>query len=173
VTGWGNGEATPSRNISWPALAQVEAVYNPEQATREIRDMRGLPLPPFVVMEKGESLTDWSQRAKPDIFQGTSVRHPACASTAQPARPCTLEELLYSILSCVKSYSVVSLVQCFQMTIVWTSMHGVACTAAALLKLHLTQENRRSARCTVHQHSALVTMQLTIVVAWHVWQDLV
>jgi hypothetical protein len=34
----------------------------------------GRPLPPCLVMEKGESLDHWSDRAKPDIFQAVGVR---------------------------------------------------------------------------------------------------
>ena len=31
------------------------------------------PLPPCIVMERGESLPDWSKRAKPDIFHSVAV----------------------------------------------------------------------------------------------------
>jgi serine/threonine protein kinase len=30
-------------------------------------------MPPFVVMEKGESLSDWTDRARPELFQGIAV----------------------------------------------------------------------------------------------------
>lgn len=36
-------------------------------------DCRGAPLPPFMVMEKGESLIDWTTRSYPDLFQGIAV----------------------------------------------------------------------------------------------------
>ena len=34
----------------------------------------GYALPPFIVMERGESLDRWSERAKPDVWQSVSVR---------------------------------------------------------------------------------------------------
>lgn len=37
-------------------------------------DAHDIPLPPFLVMEKGESLDEWNHRAKPDIFQAVAVR---------------------------------------------------------------------------------------------------
>lgn len=37
-------------------------------------DPSGYPLPPFIVMERGESLDRWSERAKPDVWQAVSVR---------------------------------------------------------------------------------------------------
>ena len=52
---------------------QVEAEYNPEQENTELLDARGTPLPPFLVMEKGESLSDWTARSHPDLFQGIAV----------------------------------------------------------------------------------------------------
>ena len=44
-------------------------------------DARGRLLPPCIVMEKGESLHDWSDRAQPDLFTALSVRRPpySCA----------------------------------------------------------------------------------------------
>eukprot|EP00892_Ulva_mutabilis_P000976 jgi/Ulvmu1/1087/UM106_0003.1 len=33
----------------------------------------GKPLPPCIVMEKGESLQDWSERAEPDLFTSLAV----------------------------------------------------------------------------------------------------
>lgn len=37
-------------------------------------DPQGNPLPPCIVMERGESLDIWSERAKPDRMQSFSVR---------------------------------------------------------------------------------------------------
>lgn len=37
-------------------------------------DAHSIPLPPFLIMEKGESLDEWSRRAKPDNFQAVAVR---------------------------------------------------------------------------------------------------
>lgn len=39
-------------------------------------DPAGHPLPPCIIMERGESLDIWSQRAKPDRMQSFSVRIP-------------------------------------------------------------------------------------------------
>ena len=49
-------------------LPQVETICH--QAV----DPRGRPLPPCIVMEKGESLQDWSNRADPDLFTSLGVR---------------------------------------------------------------------------------------------------
>ena len=48
-------------------LPQVEAVCD------DAVDPRGQPLPPCIVMEKGESLQDWSNRAEPDLFASLAV----------------------------------------------------------------------------------------------------
>ena len=55
-------------------LPQVEAVCD------DAVDPRGRPLPPCIVMEKGESLQDWSNRAEPDLFTSLAVC-PSCAAT--------------------------------------------------------------------------------------------
>ena len=49
-------------------LPQVEAVCD------DAVDPRGRALPPCIVMEKGESLQDWSNRAEPDLFASLAVR---------------------------------------------------------------------------------------------------
>lgn len=36
-------------------------------------DAHGIGLPPFLIMEKGESLDEWSRRAKPDNFHAVAV----------------------------------------------------------------------------------------------------
>eukprot|EP00892_Ulva_mutabilis_P008922 jgi/Ulvmu1/6401/UM003_0029.1 len=36
-------------------------------------DAHNTPLPPFIVMEKGEALDEWSRRAKPDMFQSVAM----------------------------------------------------------------------------------------------------
>ena len=36
-------------------------------------DRLGRPLPPCIAMERGESLPDWSKRAKPDVFHSVAV----------------------------------------------------------------------------------------------------
>jgi hypothetical protein len=40
----------------------------------EFVDARGIKLPPFIIMEKGESLDDWSKRKRPNVFAATPVR---------------------------------------------------------------------------------------------------
>jgi hypothetical protein len=52
----------------------VEEEYDPEKYTEVLTDGRGRAMPPFIVMEKGESLSDWSRRSKPDLFQAIAVR---------------------------------------------------------------------------------------------------
>ena len=55
-------------------LPQVEAVCDGSGGGLE--DPRGRALPPCIVMEKGESLHDWSDRAEPDLFTSLAVRSP-------------------------------------------------------------------------------------------------
>ena len=49
----------------------------------ELVDPCGNALPPCIVMERGESLQEWADRAEPDLFTSLSVRtpdhSPACA----------------------------------------------------------------------------------------------
>ena len=64
-------------------LPRIEAVAD------DCRDPSGAPLPPCIVMEKGESLQDWSNRAEPDLFAAVAVRCAAqycCACWAGRAR---------------------------------------------------------------------------------------
>jgi serine/threonine protein kinase len=58
---------------SWSLEVQIEAEYDPRMSDVEVKDGRGAPLPPFIVMEKGESLSDWTTRSHPDLFQGIAV----------------------------------------------------------------------------------------------------
>ena len=58
-------------------LPQIHAVhdpYKPEVENLAIIDRWGRPLPPCIVMPRGESLSEWRRRATPDIFQTASVR---------------------------------------------------------------------------------------------------
>ena len=80
----GHGDANPdtdrshesrTRQMSAGAarfLPKVERVC--DGASGELVDPRGRPLPPCIVMEKGESLQDWSERAEPDLFTSLAVR---------------------------------------------------------------------------------------------------
>ena len=43
-------------------------------ADQSIRDPQGHPLPPCIVMERGESLDIWAERAKPDRSMAFTVR---------------------------------------------------------------------------------------------------
>ena len=63
--------------MSKAGALQIEVVYDPADVVEKLTDARGAVLPAFIVMERGESLSDWSERAKPDIFQSVAVRlHP-------------------------------------------------------------------------------------------------
>lgn len=65
-------------------LPRIEAIVAPEkdpevEGMAAVADPQVLPkqlrrLPPCVVMEKGESLHDWSERGQPDFFMALSVR---------------------------------------------------------------------------------------------------
>ena len=45
-----------------------------ENANKSISDPLGHPLPPCIVMERGESLDIWAERAKPDRSMAFTVR---------------------------------------------------------------------------------------------------
>ena len=53
-------------------LPKVEKVC--DGSSGDLLDPRGRPLPPCIVMEKGESLQDYSERAEPDLFTSLAVR---------------------------------------------------------------------------------------------------
>ena len=53
-------------------LPQVEAIC--DSTAGDLQDVSGQPLPPCIVMEKGESLNEWSDRAQPDFFTALDVR---------------------------------------------------------------------------------------------------
>ena len=83
----GNGQAAvPLPQVAGKLLPRVVAVC--DTTAEGLQDPRGRPLPPCIVMEKGESLQDWSDRAKPDLFTALGVR---------PAR--SLRTLRFSFLS--------------------------------------------------------------------------
>jgi len=67
-----------------PALGQflprLEAMEG--NAEGALVDKRGYALPPCIAMEKGESLDEWSRRAKPDLFMAVTVRDACCALRA-------------------------------------------------------------------------------------------
>jgi hypothetical protein len=51
---------------------QVEALRDGVKG--ELVDPRGNALPPCIVMERGESLQEWCNRAEPDLFASLAVR---------------------------------------------------------------------------------------------------
>jgi ABC-type Zn uptake system ZnuABC Zn-binding protein ZnuA len=53
-------------------LPRVEAMHDGTDAS--VADPKGRPLCPCIVMEKGESLNEWSARAEPDLFMSIAVR---------------------------------------------------------------------------------------------------
>ena len=58
-----------------PQMSQAAAKFLPriEAVCDDAVDPRGRLLPPCIVMEKGESLQDWSNRAEPDLFASLAV----------------------------------------------------------------------------------------------------
>eukprot|EP00892_Ulva_mutabilis_P006551 jgi/Ulvmu1/4268/UM194_0008.1 len=68
----GNGGAeVPMSEVAARFLPQVDAVC--DGSAGGLEDPRGRWLPPCIVMEKGESLHDWSDRAQPDLFTSLAV----------------------------------------------------------------------------------------------------
>jgi hypothetical protein len=49
----------------------VEALRDGVQG--ELVDPSGKPMPPCIVMERGESLQEWANRAEPDLFTALAV----------------------------------------------------------------------------------------------------
>ena len=82
--------AIPSRAPASPGVhggaAEACARFLPQVETMcdHAVDRRGRPWPPCIVMEKGESLQDWSNRAEPDLFTSLAVRR----STPKGKRDC-------------------------------------------------------------------------------------
>ena len=70
-----HGGVFTTRSISVDQRNTVPQVRNVEiNADKSIKDPQGNPLPPCIVMERGESLDIWSERAKPDRSQAFMVR---------------------------------------------------------------------------------------------------
>jgi Protein kinase domain len=60
------------------SLAPLQAILPPvhclqDNADGSIKDARGQPLPPFVVIEKGEALNEWAKRRAPDFPTSLTV----------------------------------------------------------------------------------------------------
>ena len=72
TTAVGGGAAVQMSAAAARFLPQVEAVC--DGAAGDLVDPNGQPLPPCIVMEKGESLQEWSNRAEPDLFTALAVR---------------------------------------------------------------------------------------------------
>ena len=64
------GSFQPMPDTAAKFLPQVEVVCEDPE------DPLGRPLPPCIVMERGESLQDWSDRAEPDLFTSLAVCFP-------------------------------------------------------------------------------------------------
>ena len=70
-----HGGMFTDRSISVDQRNTVQQVRNVESnADKRIKDPQGNPLPPCIVMERGESLDIWSKRAKPDRSPAFTVR---------------------------------------------------------------------------------------------------
>ena len=78
-TGCGGAAASPLAQFL-PQVRNVEA--NDDHA---LLDPSGHPLPPCIVMERGESLDMWSERATPDRYQAFGVRAPCICSCMLPS----------------------------------------------------------------------------------------
>jgi hypothetical protein len=52
-------------------LPRLEGMYDSEAG---LQDRQGHQLPPCIVMERGESLDEWSRRRKPDMWAAMPVR---------------------------------------------------------------------------------------------------
>ena len=57
-----------------PRIKAVNDPYLTDSSPGPSTDRFGRPLPPCIAIARGESLTEWSHRAQPDIFQAVSVR---------------------------------------------------------------------------------------------------
>lgn len=56
---------------------RIHAMYDPASADIAMAgatDRFGRPLPPCIVTARGESLSEWTRRATPDVFQAVAVR---------------------------------------------------------------------------------------------------
>ena len=92
-----NSEHTSVAGLGLPAgaarfLPRVEAVSDSE------RDPRGVLLPPCIVMEKGESLQEWCNRADPDLFASVAVRCACCANTDVLCMLCLASFAAFAVL---------------------------------------------------------------------------
>lgn len=72
-------------------LPKVDAVC--DGSNGKLVDPRGRPLPSCIVMEKGESLQDWSLRAEPDMFTSLAVRADHDLNLIRPCNACSLAYL--------------------------------------------------------------------------------
>jgi hypothetical protein len=77
-----------SRASSSPHATETQNMINCMQVRnvednldRSLVDANGNPLPPCIVMERGESLDLWVGRARPDSTQALAVRCPSCTTS--------------------------------------------------------------------------------------------
>jgi hypothetical protein len=67
---------------------------------RTVVDACGNPLPPCIVMERGEALDFWVARARPDRAQALSVRSPPYAArVCKKNEHCILKQIVASVLA--------------------------------------------------------------------------
>lgn len=115
------GELKRGRGAIGDSLQVREILDNKDGS---IADPSGHPLPPCIVMERGESLDKWSERAKPDRMQACTVR---CL-----------------ISPCILYYIHVYFLSSFPVSLLVFSLHGMAynrrmvwpdysCTTSAVL----------------------------------------
>jgi len=79
-------EAVPLSQVGARFLPRVDAVRD-GMAEGFYEDRQWKFLPPCIVMEKGESLQDWSERAKPDFFAALAVRNSITVLHREPGWP--------------------------------------------------------------------------------------
>ena len=58
----------------WHQSTTLQVRNVEDNADKSIKDPMGHPLPPCIVMERGESLDIWAERAKPDRAVAFAVR---------------------------------------------------------------------------------------------------
>jgi serine/threonine protein kinase len=82
-------------------VLQVEALR--DGVMGELVDPKGRRLPPCIVMERGESLQEWTHRAEPDMFTALAVCPSlSFAPSLMPSQPCRHSEpciLMLQVLS--------------------------------------------------------------------------
>lgn len=55
-----------------------------------VTDPSGNPMPPFIVMERGEALDEWAAGSRPDVGSVAQVRGAPLRHPAHPTPPCCI-----------------------------------------------------------------------------------